>query len=99
MSPAMAAAAAVTGAVTDVRALAGSGVRCLIAPSFGAMFHANCLRNGILPIMLDALLAARAMPAAQRGAIFTVALKDQSITIEAAQAQRQPWLYEPQGAN
>lgn len=30
------------------------GIRCIIAPSFGAIFYGNCVRNGILPIVLDA---------------------------------------------
>ena len=37
------------GAVT---ALMGMGVRCVIAPSFGDIFHANCFRNGLLPVEL-----------------------------------------------
>jgi 3-isopropylmalate/(R)-2-methylmalate dehydratase small subunit len=30
------------------------GIRCIVAPSFGAIFYGNCVRNGILPIVLDA---------------------------------------------
>lgn len=29
------------------------GIRSIIAPSFGAIFHGNCVRNGILPVVLD----------------------------------------------
>lgn len=35
-----------------VWALAGYGIRCVIAPSFGEIFAANCLRNGVLTIVL-----------------------------------------------
>jgi len=28
------------------------GFRCVIAPSFGAIFQANCHRNGVLPVVL-----------------------------------------------
>ena len=35
-----------------VWALAGYGIRCVIAPSFGEIFAANCLRNGVLTIAL-----------------------------------------------
>ena len=35
-------------------ALRDYGFRCLIAPSFADIFHGNCLKNGILPIILDA---------------------------------------------
>jgi 3-isopropylmalate/(R)-2-methylmalate dehydratase small subunit len=36
-----------------VWALAEYGFRCVIAPSFGTIFHGNCVRNGLLPIVLD----------------------------------------------
>jgi 3-isopropylmalate/(R)-2-methylmalate dehydratase small subunit len=28
------------------------GIRCVIAPSFGAIFYNNCIRNGLLPVVL-----------------------------------------------
>ena len=42
-------------------ALSGLGVRCVVAPSFGDIFATNCLKNGMLPLVLpqeavDALL-------------------------------------------
>ncbi len=37
------------GAVTALMAM---GLRCVIAPSFGDIFFANCFRNGVLPIVL-----------------------------------------------
>ena len=46
-----------------VYALADFGIRCVIAPSFGDIFYANCLQNGLLPVVLPeaavAQLAAR----------------------------------------
>lgn len=36
-----------------VWALAEYGIRCIIAPSFGAIFHNNCVRNGLLPLHLS----------------------------------------------
>jgi 3-isopropylmalate/(R)-2-methylmalate dehydratase small subunit len=36
-----------------VWALAEYGIRAVIAPSFGAIFYNNCVRNGIVPIILD----------------------------------------------
>jgi 3-isopropylmalate/(R)-2-methylmalate dehydratase small subunit len=36
-----------------VWALAEFGIRCVIAPSFGAIFRNNCIRNGLLPLALD----------------------------------------------
>jgi 3-isopropylmalate/(R)-2-methylmalate dehydratase small subunit len=29
------------------------GIRCVVAPSFGAIFQSNCVRNGILPVVLE----------------------------------------------
>jgi 3-isopropylmalate/(R)-2-methylmalate dehydratase small subunit len=36
-----------------VTALQGMGLRCVIAPSFGDIFFANCFQNGMLPIRLE----------------------------------------------
>lgn len=36
-----------------VVALQQMGVRCVIAPSFGDIFFANCFQNGLLPIRLE----------------------------------------------
>lgn len=36
-----------------VWALAEYGIRSIIAPSFGAIFYGNCVRNGLLPLVLD----------------------------------------------
>jgi len=36
-----------------VWALLEYGIRCIIAPGFGSIFYQNCIRNGILPIVLD----------------------------------------------
>jgi 3-isopropylmalate/(R)-2-methylmalate dehydratase small subunit len=35
-----------------VWAIAGLGIRCVIAPSFGEIFAGNCFQNGLLPIRL-----------------------------------------------
>lgn len=37
-----------------VWAVAGMGIRCVIAPSFGEIFFGNCFQNGVLPIRLPA---------------------------------------------
>ncbi len=36
-----------------VWSLAEWGIRAIIAPSFGTIFYGNCVRNGILPVVLD----------------------------------------------
>ncbi|NVO15037.1 MAG: 3-isopropylmalate dehydratase small subunit [Rhodoplanes sp.] len=50
-----------------VWALHQFGIRCVIAPSFGAIFRNNCLRNALLPVELpeaDVLALASAAEAA-----------------------------------
>jgi 3-isopropylmalate/(R)-2-methylmalate dehydratase small subunit len=37
-----------------VWALVDFGIRVIIAPSFGSIFRTNCIRNGLLPIVLNA---------------------------------------------
>ncbi|MDP2007707.1 MAG: 3-isopropylmalate dehydratase small subunit [Rubrivivax sp.] len=37
-----------------VWALQGMGIACVIAPSFGDIFHGNCFQNGLLPVTLGA---------------------------------------------
>ena len=64
-----------------VWAIAGMGVRCLIAPSFGQIFFGNCFQNGLLPIVLPAAtVAALAKQAAAPDAMpFTLDLEQQTI--------------------
>jgi 3-isopropylmalate/(R)-2-methylmalate dehydratase small subunit len=62
-------------------ALLDFGIRCVIAPSFADIFHNNCFKNGILPVVLpqeqvDALLR-EATDA--RDPTFTVDLEKQEI--------------------
>jgi len=58
------------------------GLRCLIAPSFGEIFQANAIRNGLLPICLDANAHARVLAAAVAVTPITVSLEACTITIE-----------------
>jgi len=56
-------------------ALAEYGFRVIVAPSFNPIFRANCVRNGIVPVELDA------RPIAQASGPLTVDLPSQSITV------------------
>ena len=62
-----------------VWAIAGMGIRCLIAPSFGQIFFSNCLQNGLLPIVLPAAKVDELMKQASAGVEFTVDLEKQTI--------------------
>lgn len=44
-----------------VWALKEFGIRAIIAKSFGEIFYGNCIRNGIVPIVLDSALVAQLM--------------------------------------
>jgi 3-isopropylmalate/(R)-2-methylmalate dehydratase small subunit len=54
-----------------VWALAEHGIRCVIAESFAPIFRANCLRNGLLPIVLP------------RAAVEGLAWHDVTVDLEA----------------
>jgi 3-isopropylmalate/(R)-2-methylmalate dehydratase small subunit len=65
-----------------VWALAAYGVRSVIAPSLGDIFHQNCFKNGLLPVILPADVAAdlRRQLHAQPGLEITVDLEAQTVT-------------------
>ena len=65
-----------------VWALAGSGLRAWIAPSFGDIFFENSFKNGVLAIVLplERVAAIRAMLAANPGAEMTIDLPAQTVT-------------------
>jgi len=64
-----------------VWALAAYGFRCIVAPSFNEMFRGNCVRNGLLPVCLDAGLIDNAVSAVARRphTRFSVDLETQRI--------------------
>jgi 3-isopropylmalate/(R)-2-methylmalate dehydratase small subunit len=64
-----------------VWAIAGLGVRAIITPGFGEIFHANCQRNGVLPITLPAAVVARLLQAASQGASFAIDLAGQTLRV------------------
>jgi 3-isopropylmalate/(R)-2-methylmalate dehydratase small subunit len=58
------------------------GVRSVIAPSLGDIFHENCYKNGLLPVILpaDVVAGLRAQLHASPGASVTVDLESQTVT-------------------
>jgi 3-isopropylmalate/(R)-2-methylmalate dehydratase small subunit len=48
-------------------ALLDFGIRCVIAPSFADIFHGNCFKNGILPVVLPAAVCEQLMADAALG--------------------------------
>jgi 3-isopropylmalate/(R)-2-methylmalate dehydratase small subunit len=64
-----------------VWALAGRGIRAVVAPSFGDIFAGNCLKNGLLAVTLpgDAAAALRQALHATPGARVTLDLEAQTL--------------------
>jgi len=65
-----------------VWALEAWGIRAVIAPSLGDIFHQNCFKNGLLPVILpaDAAAGLRSQLHARPGATLTVDLEAQTLT-------------------
>ena len=63
-----------------VWAIAGLGIRCIIAPSFGDIFRANCFQNGVLPIVLDATDVETLAASAADGTPVRIDLPAQTVT-------------------
>ncbi len=63
-------------------ALLDFGIRAVIAPSFADIFHNNCFKNGILPIILPQETVDLLMEDAEKGAnaVLSVDLETQEIT-------------------
>jgi 3-isopropylmalate dehydratase small subunit len=56
-------------------ALADLGIRCMIGPSFGAIFEANCHRNGLLPVRVGPADHQRLMARAEAAGSIRVDLR------------------------
>jgi 3-isopropylmalate/(R)-2-methylmalate dehydratase small subunit len=65
-----------------VWALMAYGIRSVIAPSLGDIFHQNCFKNGLLPVILpaDVVAAMRQQLHARPGATITADLETQTVT-------------------
>ena len=62
-----------------VWAIAGMGIRALIAPSYGQIFYGNCFQNGLLPIVLPLSQVDALMKEAETGKPFEIDLQNQTI--------------------
>ena len=62
------------------------GIRCVIAPSFGLIFHDNCFRNHMLPLTLDWDTVQRLGTLAAGGASFELDLERCTLTPPDGQA-------------
>jgi 3-isopropylmalate/(R)-2-methylmalate dehydratase small subunit len=66
------------------------GIRVVIAPGLGDIFHENCYKNGLLPVILPAGVVAglRAQLHAAPGAAITVDLESETVTAPDGTAHR-----------
>jgi 3-isopropylmalate/(R)-2-methylmalate dehydratase small subunit len=64
-----------------VWALADFGIRCVISTSFGEIFHANCFKNGVLPIVVDETVHRELMAEAEAQRPLTIDLPAQQIRL------------------
>lgn len=64
-----------------VYALADFGIRAVLAPSFGDIFHNNCLKNGIVPVHLAGDIAARLRRRLAEGPEREIAVDLEALTV------------------
>jgi 3-isopropylmalate/(R)-2-methylmalate dehydratase small subunit len=69
-----------------VWALAGSGVRCVVAESFGDIFFNNCLQNGMLPVTLPRPALDELASQATCGGVLSVDLEQNRVFFPDGQA-------------
>lgn len=65
-----------------VWSLVDFGIRCVIGPSFGEIFFANCFRNGVLPVVLTGGPWQRILAEAEAGRPVTIDLPAQVVRLE-----------------
>ena len=62
-----------------VWALLDFGIKCIISASFADIFHNNCFKNGILPIILDQKNINELIQYAERKEVVEINLSEQQI--------------------
>ncbi len=62
-----------------VWALLDFGIKCIISASFADIFHNNCFKNGILPIILDQKNIDELIQYAERKEVVEINLSEQQI--------------------
>ncbi len=65
---------------TAATMMSAFGIRCIIAPSFGLIFHDNCFRHHMLPLALDEATVRGLARQAESGASFALDVAAQTLT-------------------
>lgn len=64
-----------------VWALSDFGIRCVIAPSFGEIFFANCFKSGLLPVVVPERAIGAVMAEAEAQREITIDLEAQCVRL------------------
>jgi 3-isopropylmalate/(R)-2-methylmalate dehydratase small subunit len=79
-----------------VWALMGLGLRCVIAPSFGDIFHNNCYQNGMLPVALPMPVIQSIADQVMRDPLKKLVTVDlASCTVQAPDGERHQFVIDP----
>jgi 3-isopropylmalate/(R)-2-methylmalate dehydratase small subunit len=62
-------------------AMADYGIRAVVSTSIADIHKNNCLKNGIVPVLVDADVHREALAAAARHEVFTIDLPKQTLTL------------------
>ena len=76
-------------------ALRDYGFRALIAPSFGEIFYDNCLKNGLLPIVLPEPIVERLFPSVERTPGYRLAINLPQQSVRTPEGESFPFPIDP----
>jgi 3-isopropylmalate/(R)-2-methylmalate dehydratase small subunit len=76
-------------------ALRDFGIRALLAPSFADIFYGNCFKNGLLPVVLDAVTIDRLIQAVQDRPGYRLRIDLAAQTVETPEGERLSFEVDP----
>lgn len=76
-------------------ALRDFGIRALLAPSFADIFYGNCFKNGLLPVVLDAVTIDRLIQAVQARPGYRLRIDLAAQTVETPEGERLAFEVDP----
>jgi 3-isopropylmalate/(R)-2-methylmalate dehydratase small subunit len=76
-------------------ALRDFGIRALLAPSFADIFYGNCFKNGLLPVVLDAVTIERLFQAVQSRPGYRLRIDLAAQTVETPEGERLSFEVDP----
>jgi 3-isopropylmalate/(R)-2-methylmalate dehydratase small subunit len=71
-------------------ALVGYGFRAIVSTSFADIFRSNALKNGLIPVVVDAATHREALDAAEKNLEFAVDLPNQKLTLPSGKSVEFP---------